>query len=439
MSTTTTGGAGNGASSGVALNMDGAFITFYSDASNLVVDDTNDVRDVFVHHRGDPATERASVSSPGEQANRASHEQGRAPAINGDGTVVAFYSAAFNLVPDDTNGKSDVFVRVSGSAATERVSVAWNGAQGDGSSTLPSISRNGQLVAFPSLAANLVPNDTNDAADIFIRDRVERTTERLCRVQGNGSSTTPAISADGTVVAFASAATNLVSDDRNGHLDIFVCDRHSGTPELVSVSSAGVPSNGDSLLPAISEDGRFVAFKSAADKLADGDTNDVVDVFVRDRVLRTTERVSVNLHGGNADDASFPPSISFDGRFVAFGSAATNLVDNDFNHVPSVFLRDRLAKRTVMVDVASDGQQANAGTPDVAPSLSGDGQFVGFVSFASNLAPAGGNQVLNVFLTTNPFACTRTIQCVPGSTCLQGFCTPPAGHAFTAGRTAGPP
>src|SRR5262249_40872443 len=158
---------------------------------------------------------------------------------------------AFNLVPGDTNGLSDVFVRLRATGVTELVSLAMDGSQSNGPSLYPSISGDGNLVAFQSQATNLVPADTNDAADIFVRDRMHQTTERLCgSVQGNDFSITPAISADGNVVAFASAATNLAPNDTNRRIDIFVCDRRTATLELVSVSSAGVQGNGDSILPA---------------------------------------------------------------------------------------------------------------------------------------------------------------------------------------------
>jgi MYXO-CTERM domain-containing protein len=410
------GGAGNGPSSGAAVNQDGSFVTFFSDATNLVRGDTNDARDVFLRDRDGATTERVSVSSAGEEGDRPSHAQGGAPAITAGGQIVAFYSAADNLVPDDTNGQLDVFVRLRATEVTERVSLNADGGQGDGPSIFPSISGDGGLVAFQSQATNLVPGDTNAVADIFVRDRAAGTTERLCDgVQGNRYSITPAISPDGNVVAFASAATNLVPVDANNRVDIFVCDRRTGTIELVSVSSAGVQGNGDSILPAISEDGRFVAFKSVANNLVPSDNNGVVDVFVRDRVAGTTERVSVDRFGGDANDASFPPSISYDGRFVAFGSAATNLVLGDYNQEPSVFVRDRATGTTLLVDVNDQGEQADAGTPDIPPGISGDGKQIGFVSLASNLIPEDLNEQLDVFIAPNPAATTATPTATPTS------------------------
>src|SRR5262249_33633898 len=157
--------------------------------------------------------------------------------------------------------------------------------------------------------------------------------------------------------------------------------------ERVSVASDGMQANGDSILPDISANGTVVVFKSTASNLVPNDTNGVVDVFARDRAAGTTERISVNVNGGNADDVSFPPSISDDGRFVAFGSLATNLVEKDTNDTSDVFVRDRQTQMTALVDVNAAGEQANRGTVDAPPSVSGNGALIAFISFATNLVP----------------------------------------------------
>lgn len=442
------GAPGNSASNGVATNINGNFVAFFSDASNLVPNDTNEARDVFIRDLSANVTERISVSSGGQQANGPSHSAGGAPAMSDDGQVVAFYSDATNLVGNDTNGKRDVFVRVRGPGTTELISVASDGiTQGNGPSVSPGISADGRFVAFQSLASNLVPGDTNGVADIFVRDRVAHTTERVCGgVQGNGASSAPAISADGNVVAFASAATNLVPGDTNGQLDIFVCNRSTGAIERVSVASNGTQGNGDSILPAINGDGTVVGFKSLADNLVSGDNNNLVDVFVRDRTAGTTERISVNINGGDANDFSFPPSISRDGRYVAFGSFGTNIVPNDINHSSDVFVRDRRNAFTVQVDKNANGDAANGGVPDIAPAISGDGKQIAFVSFATNLVANDTNGVADVFSTLNEFfgpnGCPDGT-CLDGKVCVQGFCavptpTVPPTRTPTATRTGTP-
>lgn len=439
VSVTSVNRPGNGFSNGVGIDHSGQIVGFYSDASNLVPLDTNQARDVFVRDTVRGLTERVSVSSSGQQANGPSHPAGGNVALSADGSVVAFYSAATNLVPGDTNGRNDVFVRIRPTNETERVSVASDGSQANGHSYYPSLSADGRWVAFQSEATNLVPDDRNGRSDIFVRDRVAGTTERLCGVEGNGSSSHPSISADGALVAFSSAASNLVPGDTNGRLDIFVCDRLAGTIERVSVSATGEQGNGDSILPWISGDGRFVAFKSLASNLVPDDRNGVVDVFVYDRQSGQIERVSVSFSGGNANDFSFPPVINEDGRFVAFGSAATNLIFNDSNHVANVFVRDRQVGVTVIADVNDRGELGNNGVPDVPFAISADGQRVAFVSFATNLG-VGGASAGQVYMGTNPFfgpgACPDGI-CPNGQVCVSGFCVTPSPTA-TLTRTATP-
>jgi hypothetical protein len=393
-------------STAVAVNTDGRFVAFASDAANLVGGDTNAVRDVFVRDRMSRLTERVSVGSGGAQANAASQGRGGAPAISGNGQIVAFYSDASNLVVGDTNRVSDVFVRDRAAGSTERVSVGVGTTQSNGRSSRASLSENGRFVAFQSLASNLIAADTNGTSDIFVYDRVTHTTERVCdAVEPNGPSITPSISPDGMFVAFASAATNLVANDSNRRFDIFVCDRSTGVIERVSVSTPGGEGDGDSILPTISRDGHVVAFKSYADNLVPDDRNDQVDIFARDRTTATTERISDSWRGGDADDASFPPSISHDGRFVAFGSLATNLTPFDANWTSNVFVRDRQRDQTLLVDVNEDGEQNDRGTLDVAPSIAGDGLQIGFVSLAANLSPLDAD-VADVFLVCNPFVST---------------------------------
>ena len=392
---------GDEASTAVAITATGNVVAFSSYATNLVSGDTNQLRDVFVRNRTAGTTERVSVSSAEVQANGTSGS----PAISGSGRFVAFASAATNLVPGDGNRRNDVFVRDRTAGTTERVSVGPANGEANGGSAAPSLSADGRFVAFHSFATNLLSSaDSNGTADIFVHDRTTNLTSRPCDgVQGNGPSITPAISADGAVVAFVSSANNLVAGDTNGRADVFTCDRASGVIERISVNDAGVEADDQSFLPAISADGRFVAFKSLADNLVPGDYNRLVDVFVRDRQTGTTERISADRHGGDADDISFPPSISYDGRFVAFGALATNLVGEDVNQVADVFVRDRQTAVTYLVNVNAEGEQADRGTPDIAPAITGDGGQVGFVSLATNL-DGPDNGVSDVFVVCNPAA-----------------------------------
>jgi len=336
------GTEGDGPSFSPSVSGDGRYVAFESEATTLVAGDTNGVLDVFLRDLGGGTTTRVSVASDGTPGDGRSFN----PSMSGDGRFVAFGSEAANLVPGDTNATEDVFVRESATGRTTLVSVASDDTPGDGRSFSPSVSGDGRFVAFASFATNLVPGDTNGAADVFVHDRESGRTTRAGAAEGDGRSFSPSMSPDGGTVAFASFATNLVPGDTNEALDVFVHDLTSGSTDRVSVASDGTQADGLTFSPAISADGRFVAFKSEATNLVAGDTNGADDVFVHDRTTRRTMRVSVDTAGRQADGASVGPSITADGRFVAFSSSATNLVPEDRNGVSDVFVHDRITGRT---------------------------------------------------------------------------------------------
>src|SRR3990172_3124373 len=225
------------------------------------------------------------------------------------------------------------FARSSGGAApgsTERVSLDGAGIEGNAFSGYPVISADGRFVSFSSDASNLVSGDTNPAPDVFVRDRQTGTTERVSVDSagggGVGASYTPAVSSDGRFVAFTSAASNLVPADANGTTDIFVRDRQAGTTERASLNSAGSEGNGASDESAVSSDGRFVTFRSLSSNLVAGDTNSVDDVFLHDRQTGTTDRMSVDSAGAQGNATSRVPAVSGDARFLAFPSLPSNLL-----------------------------------------------------------------------------------------------------------------
>ena len=288
-------------------------------------------------------TERVSVDSTGNEGNGDSVS----PTISGDGRYVAFSSWASNLVPSDTNYSDDVFVHDRQTGATERVSVDSAGGQSNGDSGWPVISGDGRYVAFGSGASNLISGDTSGLWDVFVHDRQTGATERVSLDSaGNQASGTypgslgPAISSGGRYVAFESRATNLVPDDTNGTQDVFVHDRQTGITERVSVDSSGNQGNDGSFSPAVSGDGRYVAFESRASNLVPCDANGDGDVFVHDRQAGGTERLSVDSAGSQGDYQSLWPAISADGRYVAFMSGASNLVPGDANCWSDVFVRE---------------------------------------------------------------------------------------------------
>jgi Tol biopolymer transport system component len=359
-------------------------VAFHSFASNLVGGDTNGRADVFVHDRQTGQTTRVSVASDGSQGNVESYD----PFISADGRYVAFHSDATNLVGGDTNGDRDVFVHDRQTAQTTRVSVASDGSQGNSHSRYPSISADGRYVAFHSDATNLVGGDTNGHGDVFVHDRQTGQTTRVSVAsdgsQGNSYSRNSSISADGRYVAFHSFARNLVGGDTNGRGDVFVHDRQTAQTTRVSVASDGSQGNDYSFWASISADGRYVAFQSLASNLVGGDTNGRYDVFVHDRQTGQTTRVSVASDGSEGYNSSDHPFISADGRYVAFHSDAGNLVGGDTNGDRDVFVHDRQTAQTTRVSVASDGSQGNDWSWE--PSISADGRYVAFHSFASNLA-----------------------------------------------------
>lgn len=381
-----------------SITPNGQYIVFESAATNIVAADTNNAEDIFVLDRNTNTIERVSVDAGGVEGNGDSTTSRQA--ISSDGQYVTFTSGASNLVVGDTNNVEDIFVYNRHTNTTERVSVASNGTQGNDRSLRSSISSDGRYIAFYSFATNLVANDTNNEQDVFVHDRDTGTTERVSvdssGVEANGLSQLAVISSDGQYVTFVSYATNLVANDTNGAIDIFVHDRQTSTTERVSVNSNGDEANENSMTPFISSDGRYVAYHSWATNLVANDTNGVVDVFVRDRQTSTTERVSVDSNGVQGDDNSYSPILSSNGLYVAFHSKATNLVANDTNNAQDVFVHDRDTGATKRVSVDSNGVQGDDNS--YLPSISSNGEYIVFDSMATNLVTNDTNNASDIFL-----------------------------------------
>jgi LPXTG-site transpeptidase (sortase) family protein len=375
-------------------------------------------------------TERVSVASDGTQGNEYSDR----PAISADGNFIAFLSNADNLVPNDTNGKTDVFIYNRQTGVTERVSIAdvsLGGAQGN-ADAYPfhvALSADGRLVVFGSEANNLT---SDGIGGIFVHDRSTKTTELIAGWPTSwGGETEPVISANGRFVAYKSGSgvylydrdTDLIeyisvdSDEKpiptNGQPSIsadgryvafhqgdegtWVRDRQAGNTELVTRAIDGGLANSSSELPSISGDGRFVAFHSWATNLVENDTNGQADIFVRDMQEGKTERVSIARDGTQANSGSYYPSISANGRFVVFVSIASNLAIGVSNGMQHVFIHDRQTHITELVSMARDGAQGNDGS-QVCPSVSADGRFVVFGSYATNLVLGDTNGKRDVFI-----------------------------------------
>lgn len=350
------GTQGNGLSYNPAFSADGRFVAFWSYADNLVAGDTNGERDIFVHDRESGEATLVSVASDGTQTSPQGSES---PAISADGRFVGFDSFADDLVSGDTNEDYDIFVYDRLTGETTRVSVASDGTEGnDDTFGPPAISDDSRFVVFRSNASNLVAGDTNGTGDAFVRDRLTGETTRVSiasdGTQSNGQSGDGDISADGRFVAFPSDATNLVAGDTNEFADIFLHDRLTRKTTLVSVTSAGTQAGINSYGASISADGRFVGFTSYASDLVEGDTNDAGDGFLRDRLTGKTTRVSIASDGTEGNGPSTAFALSADGRYVAYGSDASNLITRDTNRAADVFIRDRLLQPAASADLSLD-------------------------------------------------------------------------------------
>ena len=395
LSVSSAGAQGDAGSYAPATSADGGVTAFVSNASNLVADDTNGRCDTFVRDAG--STTRVSVSTAGEEG-RGGFDCGSTPAISGDGRYVVFVSDAEGLVPGDTNGQLDVFVRDRVASTTRRVSVSSSGAESDGNSFDPAISADGRFVAFTSGARNLVEGEFLSDSHVYVHELATGQTEWVSHgptYGTSGGSYQAALSADGRYIAFGSQSA-LLEDDTNLRPDVYVVDRVTATTSRVSVASDG--GQGDlgsrgSEAPAISADGRYVAFASDARDLAPGVDRFDAQIYVRDRNAGTTTLASVNANGDEAvGDDSLVPSISADGRYVAFHTGANNLYPGHVFDTIDVVVRDMREATTKAITVGRA-----SGDYSLFASLSADGQWVTFGSLASFLVGDDTNGAIDVF------------------------------------------
>ena len=399
------GGDPDGRSTSPSLSADARRLAFASTATNLVdsADANGHVSDVFVYDQGSGAISLISTAADGKAADGPSSE----PVLSGDGAAVAFTSRARNLVAGDANGASDVFVR--SAAGLVRASVATGGAEADAGSSQPDLSADGGRVVFTSSADDLVADDTNDHDDVFVRDLSTGTTALVSATPeggvASGDSSAPAISPDGRFVTFSSKAEDLVARDHNGRADVFLRDLTTRRTYLVSVGRGGRGQNhalpgGRPLTSDVSRDGRFVVFESSATNLVAHDRNNATDVFLRDRANGRTRRVSLSITNEEGGRASILPTITPDGRFVAFASRADDLVPESAYGL-DVFVRDVRRNTTTLANVTSRARPRSREIEDLPPerpSLSADASTIAFASSASNLAGGDANRKTDVFL-----------------------------------------
>jgi Tol biopolymer transport system component len=394
-----------------SISADGRYVAFQSQATNLIPNSPpHTLHHIYVHDQETGQTERVSVSTGGVLGNSSSVR----PVISADGRVVAFYSAATNLVPNDTNGTWDIFTHDRGTGETTRVSVSSTGEQANDTSdwfqnTL-GISADGRFVTFTSRATNLVEAELSTRPDVFVHDRETGETTHVSVASdgtpGNWDSRSGGISADGRYVVFWSEASNLVPNDTNGRSDVFVHDRETGQTTRVSLTDAGGQINHSSRTPAISADGSTVAFWSFAWNVVEGlpPLTHTWRVYAHDRPTGSTTLVTRRYDGTPGSDGTvIPPSLSVDGRYVAFTSSTPNLVEDGPSGLRHAYVRDIHAGITTLASVNADGEPGNASSvidPNVGNglSISGDGRFVAFDSFASNLVPNDTNGTWDIFV-----------------------------------------
>ncbi|HET9769357.1 MAG TPA: hypothetical protein VFS16_00610, partial [Acidimicrobiia bacterium] len=414
----------NGPAEFPSTNADGKLVAFQSTADNLVDGDTNDASDVFLAQMGDSGNGyashrmiRISVGDPRRGADSFAPAPRSRPALSADGNLVVFASDSTNLVPGDTNGVSDIFVRNRSTGKTERVSVAGGGGQADGASVTPAMSADGRFVVFASSATNLAPGDTNGVLDIYVRDRLRKETRRLSEKPGAGQSPLPAqhpaISPNGRFVAFDSAGEfAAIGQSGSGRPNVFRLTMETGAIEMVSTrapdsnNTARTAGFKASWSPTVADDGS-VAFLSDQTGMTASNADDPVggipnwtDVYVG-RPDGTVVKASMNSDPQpvKAEGDSYDAQISGDGTKVVFavgGRSNMPKTSADQNPGADVYLRDLSGNSTIQLNVGGDG--AGTGGTNRWPTVNQDGSVVAFVSDAGNLAGGDANGLADVFL-----------------------------------------
>lgn len=388
----------NGDSMDPHISYDGRYVVFDSSASNLATPDTNNQWDVLLKDMQTGSLLKVSSSEFGSEANSMSAY----PFISGDGQYVIFSSGASNLVPGDTAGTADVFVK-----NIQSGQVIWltHGSDSTAGNSLAgsALSLDGHYAAFFSSYNNIVIGDNNNGADVFWGDVSSDTLLRV-NTDSQNHETTPvqsarlSITGDGRYVVFDSSADSLVSHDTNYQEDVFLKDRQTG--EIYLISRGDSEANGGSYNPFIAANGRYIVFHSYATNLTPNDRNQHADVFLKDMETGLITRLSTSLTGTEGNDNSYQPSLSAEGRYAVFVSDASNLVSGDNNHVSDVFVKDTQTGAIAALSVSAQGVFGNGASDWV--SISGDGRYCVFQSTASNLTGQENYSGYDVFITPNP-------------------------------------
>jgi hypothetical protein len=382
-STSDAGVKGNRESREPQLSDDGNIVAFRSQSKNLDPHDTDGKDDVYVKNLATGDITLASTRKDGVKSNKPSEQA----TISADGSVVAFQSKATNLDGRDVDDHWDVYVKNLVTGDLTLVSTATDGTKGNGDSDEPEISPDGTMVAFRTKSTNLTTADTDAIPDVYVKDLATGVTTLVSTdpsgVKGNAQSGRPSMSTDGSIIAFRSQATNLLAADRDSAFDIYVKTLASGTLALASSSATGANGNGSSTTPMLSADGDVVAFRTTATNLVAGDTDTTWDIDVKDLTTGAVTLASATATGTKSNGESVNPSLSADGTAVAFGTFATNLDVRDTDVYQDAYIKFLGSGALVLVSTAADGTKGNNQT--FFPWASADGSYVAFRSAATNL------------------------------------------------------
>lgn len=375
------------------------------------------------------ALEISRVSTNGSGVQTEKYCTNSQASLSSNGNLLVFSSNAGNLVSNDQNYHYDVFVKDLSTGTVSLVSASAAGTPNNGSNTtMGSLSSDGRYVAFTSDATNLVTGDTNGKVDLFIKDLVtggiQRVSVEVSGTQGNNDSFRPGFSPDGKYVLFESYADNLVAGDTNTSCDVFLKNLTTGAVTLVSTDANGVKGNSSSTHAQFSANGNYVVFESTAANLVSGDTNSAYDIFVKNLATGAIQLASSSVAGSQGNSGSQGASISSDGQHVAFLSTSTTLVSENTNHVRSVFVKNLTTGAIQLVSTSADGIQGNNSCSMCM--ISDDGRYVAFVSDSDNLVAGDTNNKSDVFIKE---LATGAIQRV--STSAAGV----EGNAYTGADT----
>lgn len=386
----------NGNSYMVGSSPDGRYVVFDSMASNLVPGDNNGQRDVFIRDRSLGTIERVSVGPAGIE----SPYLNRAPSVSADGRYVSFETKG-PLLSGSSVGIFQIYRRDRVNGVTELVSASSSGLAGNSFSSRSSISADGRYVLFYSRANNLVVGDNNGVQDIFLKDMQTGALETISLgasgVRGNDHSFEAAMSSDARFISFTSMATNLTGSTIPRQRHVYLRDRQTSTTRLLSRSATGSLANQPAYSPTLSDDGRYVVYYSKASNLTAGTGGSILQIIQHDTQSGDTVLLSRDAAGIEGDDLSYSPSISADGRFVAYTSFAKNLVDVDNNGVSDVLLWDRQNNETTIISQSESGQLGN-GAAIGTPALSRSGNSIAFSTYADNLIESDTNNVADIFV-----------------------------------------